>query len=78
MSVQEVDFTKKEMKNKRVEIIYRDAATETIEASYFGVLEGFEDYLTFWKEDEDDPFLLIKDNEIFSLEILKEKENDHS
>ena len=56
----------------------KDAATEIIEASYFGVLDGFESYLTFWKENEDDPFLLIKDELIFSLEILKEKEDDHS
>jgi len=69
MSVKEVDFNKKN-ENMKIVILHSDGGNTEMICEYFGRMDGFENYVGFWKPDNDVPSLVLHDRVIQSIKIL--------
>lgn len=67
------DFERNQEDDKKIRIVYNNGHEDILECTYFGVMEGFLDFMGFWKGETDHPFLMVSGSNVSAIEILEEE-----
>lgn len=59
---------------KNIRVTYKNGSLQTIEAEYFGGIQNLEGFIGFWKNNEDNPYIVLSSVVVAGIEVL----NDNS